>query len=146
MGNQKEMKQASDHSNSNEILPFSGLPRLFKLLTEEVTQFVDLKLTLFQKELWQEGQVLVGHSLGIVGAIVVAITGFQVLIAASALALSLWLDSLLFALLITGTTCLLGGALGAIFLARRLRNVGLPKSRNELIKDKEWIQTQTSRS
>jgi len=140
------MKQASDNSSSNEILPFSGLPGLFKLLTEEVTQFVDLKLTLFQKELWQEGQALVGHSLGIVGATVVAITGFQVLIAALAVALSLWLDSLLLALLITGTTFLLGGAAGAILLARHLQSVRLAKSRSELTKDKEWIQTQTSRS
>jgi hypothetical protein len=145
MGNQKAMNVTFDRPNGSEASPFSELPRLIKLLTEEVSYFFDLKLTLFQKELWQEGQRLLSHSLWIVGAAVVAVTGFQVLIAALSLALSWWLNSLLFALLITGTICLLGGAAGAILLIRHLQNMGLPKSRVELTKDKEWIRTQTSR-
>lgn len=139
------MKVTFNRSNGGEAAPFSELPKLIKHLTEEISYFFDLKLALFRKELWQEGQKLLGHSLGIVGASLVAATGFQVLIAALAVALSLWLGSLLLALLITGTVCLLGGAAGIFFLARNLQNMGLSKNRVELSKDKEWIRTQTNR-
>ena len=136
------MKSAS---NVSEIRPFSKLPSLLKVLSDELACFFDLKLTLFRKELWDEGQRFLSRFLGIGAAAVVALAGFLVLIAALILALNQRFHDLLLSCLIVGGVCLAGGTTVAILLARRLFNVGLDQSRSELGKDKQWIESQTSR-
>jgi hypothetical protein len=133
-------------SNTHEPVPFSRLPALFKTLSDEVASFLDLKLTLFRKELWQEGQGLVSRTIGIAAAAMVAFAGFLVLMAFFVLAFDIWLDSLLLSCLIVGGSSFIGGVAVAVLMARRLSHPGLPKTRSELHKDKRWIKTQTSQS
>ena len=132
-------------SDSDGILPFSKLPGLLKTLSDEAVSFLDLKLTLFRKELWHEGQGFLSRFLGIGAAAIIALVGFQVLIAALVLTLNQWLHDPLLSCLIVGGVCFVGGTTVAILLARRLSNGGFRKSRVELHKDREWIETQTSR-
>jgi hypothetical protein len=141
MGDKTKMKSTS----ADRVLPFSKLPGLLKALSDEVASFLDLKLTLFRKELWHEGQGFLSRFLGIGAAALIALVGFQVLIAALVLALNQWLHSLSLSCLIVGVVCFVGGATVAVLLARRLSGGGFQKSRVELHKDRQWIETQTSR-
>jgi hypothetical protein len=48
-------------------LPFSRLPELLERLYDSLASFLEAKLTLFRKEIWEEGQSLVRRGLGMAG-------------------------------------------------------------------------------
>ena len=54
-------------------LPFSRLPELLERLYDSLASFLEAKLTLFRKEIWEEGQSLVRRGLGVAAAGVVAL-------------------------------------------------------------------------
>jgi hypothetical protein len=64
------------------LLPFSRLPDLLERLYDSLASFLDAKMTLFRKEIWEEGQSLVRRGLGVAAAGLVALVGFMVLTAA----------------------------------------------------------------
>ena len=47
------------------LLPFSRLPGLLERLYDSLASFLDAKLGLFRKEVWEEGQALVRRGLGV---------------------------------------------------------------------------------
>ena len=63
------------------LLPFSRLPELLERLYDSLACFLDAKLTLFRKEIWEEGQSIVRRGLGVAAAGVIALVGFMVLTA-----------------------------------------------------------------
>ena len=46
-------------------LPFSRLPELLERLYDSLASFLDAKLALFRKEVWEEGQSMVRRGLGV---------------------------------------------------------------------------------
>ena len=64
------------------VLPFSRLPGLLERLYDSLASFLDAKLALFRKEVWEEGQSFIRRGLGVVAAGLVALVGFMVLTAA----------------------------------------------------------------
>ena len=42
--------------DTTPLLPFSRLPELLERLYDSLASFLDAKLTLFRKEIWEEGQ------------------------------------------------------------------------------------------
>jgi uncharacterized membrane protein YqjE len=127
-------------------LPLARLPGLLSMLLDDLASFLDLKLALFRRELWEEGQSLLTRVLGIAIAAVFALAGFMVLICALVLALNLWLQNLLVACLIVGGSAFVGGTAIAAILARRLSHPVLRKSQIELDKDRRWIKSQNIQS
>ena len=51
------------------LLPFSRLPDLLERLYDSLASFLEAKLTLFRKEIWEEGQSLVRRGLGVAAAV-----------------------------------------------------------------------------
>jgi len=120
-------------------LPFSRLPELLERLYDSLASFLDAKLALFRKEVWEEGQSLIRRGLGVAAAGVVALVGFMVLTAALVLSLDTWIENLPLACLIVGAAYFLGGAGTALALAKNVTGQPLHKTRVELEKDKQWI-------
>jgi uncharacterized membrane protein YqjE len=124
-------------------LPFSRLPDLLERLYDSLASFLDAKLTLFRKEIWEEGESLVRRGLGVAAAGVVALVGFMVLTAALVSTLASRIDSLPLSCLIIGGAYLVMGAGMAVVLGKKVTGQPLPKTRLELEKDKEWIKQAT---
>ena len=124
-------------------LPFSRLPELLERLYDSLASFLDAKVTLFRKEIWEEGQSLIRRGLGVAAAGVVALVGFMALTAALVSSLATRLDSLSLSCLIIGAAYFVMGAGMAMVLAKKLTGQPLPKTRIELEKDKEWIKHAT---
>ncbi len=66
-------------SKETAPLPFSRLPDLLERLYDSLASFLDAKLALFRKEVWEEGQSLIRRGLGVAAAGVVALVGFMVI-------------------------------------------------------------------
>ena len=130
--------------DTTPLLPFSRLPELLERLYDSLASFLDAKLTLFRKEIWEEGQSLVRRGLGVAAAGVVALVGFMVLTAALVSSLATRLGSLPLSCLIIGGAYFVVGAGTAVGLAKHVTGRPLPKTQIELEKDKEWIKQQTN--
>ena len=126
------------------LLPFSRLPELLERLYDSVASFLNAKLTLFRKEIWEEGQSLVRRALGVAAAGVIALVGFMVLTASLVSFLATRLGSFPLSCLIIGTAYFVIGAGMAVVLAKKVTAQPLPKTRIELEKDKEWIKQATN--
>ena len=124
-------------------LPLSRMPDLLERLYNSLASFLDAKLALFRKEVWEEGQTLMKRTLGVVAAALVALVGFMVLTGALVLGVDAWLRSLTLSCLVVGGVYFSVGACVAVYLAGK---VGRPltKTRIELEKDKQWIKAQAS--
>ena len=120
-------------------LPFSRLPELLERLYDSLASFLDAKLALFRKEVWEEGQSLIRRGLGVAAAGVVALVGFMVLTAALVLSLDRWIGDLSLSCLVVGALYFVGGAATAMVLAKNVTGQPLHKTRIELEKDKQWI-------
>jgi hypothetical protein len=123
------------------LLPFSRLPELLKRLYDFLAS-LDAKLTLFRKEIWENGQSLIRRGLGVAASGVVALVGL-VLTAALVSTLASRIDSLPLSCLIIGGAYLVMGAGMAVVLGKKVTGQPLPKTRLELEKDKEWIKQAT---
>src|SRR6187200_2664625 len=99
-------------------LPFSRLPDLLERLYDSLASFLDAKLTLFRKEIWEEGQSLVRRGLGVAAVGVVALVGFMVLTAALVSTLASRMGSLPLSCLIIGAAYFVIGAIMAVVLAK----------------------------
>ena len=130
--------------DTTPLLPFSRLPELLERLYDSLASFLDAKLKLFRKEIWEEGQSLVRRGLGVAAAGVVALVGFMVLTAALVSSLATRLGSLSLSCLIIGAAYFVMGAGMAVVLAKKVTGQPLPKTRIELEKDKEWIKQATN--
>ena len=126
-------------SRDTAPLPFSRLPELLERLYDSLASFLDAKLALFRKEVWEEGQSLFRRGLGVAIAGLVALVGFLALTAALILGLDTQIGNLSFSCLIIGGTYFVGGAGIAVVLAKNLTGQPLHKTRIELEKDKQWI-------
>ena len=126
------------------LLPFSRLPDLLERLYDSLATFLDAKLALFRKEVWEDGQSLVRRGLGVAAAGVVALVGFMVLTAALVSSLATRLGSLPLSCVIIGAAYFVMGAGMAVGLAKKVTAQPLPKTRIELEKDKEWIKQTTN--
>lgn len=126
-------------SKDTTPLPFSRLPELLERLYDSLASFLDAKLALFRKEVWEEGQSLIRRGLGVAAAGFVALVGFMVLTAALILGLDTRIGNLLLSCLIIGGAYFVGGAGIAMALAKRVAGRPLHKTRIELEKDKQWI-------
>jgi len=120
-------------------LPFSRLPELLERLYDSLASFLDAKLALFRKEVWEEGESLVRRGLGVAAAGLVALVGFMALTAALILSLDTWIGNLSLSCLIVGVAYFAGGAGMAVALAKNVSGQPLRKTRIELEKDKQWI-------
>lgn len=125
-------------------LPLSRLPELLEKLYDSLASFLDAKLCLFRKEVWEEGQALVKRTLGVLAAALLALVGFIVLTGGLVLALEGWLGSLPLSCLVVGGAYVIVGAALAVALAKKLNQRPLQKTRVELEKDKQWIRAQAS--
>jgi uncharacterized membrane protein YqjE len=130
--------------DATSLPPFSRLPELLERLYESLASFLDAKLTLFSKEIWEEGQSLVRRGLGVAAAGLVALVGFTVLTAALVSPLATRVGSLSLSCLIIGAAYFVMGAGMAVVLAKKVTGQPLPKTRIELEKDKEWIKQATN--
>jgi len=120
-------------------LPFSRLPELLERLYDSLASFLDAKLALFRKEVWEEGQSMIRHGLGVAAAGLVALVGFMVLTAALILSLDTQIGNLSISCLVVGGVYFAGGAAVAATLAKNVTSKPLHKTRTELEKDKQWI-------
>ena len=120
-------------------LPFSRLPELLERLYDSLASFLDAKLALFRKEVWEEGESLIRRGLGVAAAGLVALVGFMALTAALILSLDTWIGNLSLSCLIVGVAYFAGGAGMAVALAKNVSGQPLRKTRIELEKDKQWI-------
>ena len=130
--------------NTAPLLPFSRLPELLERLYDSLASFLDAKLALFRKEVWEEGQALLRGALGVVTAGLVALVGFMVLTAALVSSLNTRICNLPLSCLIIGGAYFVVGAGTAVALAKHVTGRPLPKTQIELEKDKEWIKQQTN--
>ena len=131
-------------NDTTPLLPFSRLPELLERLYDSLASFLDAKLTLFRKEIWEEGQSLVRRGLGVAAAGVVALVGFMVLTAALVSSLATRIGNLSLSCLIIGAAYFVMGAGMAVVLAKKVTGQPLPKTRIELEKDKEWVKQATN--
>ena len=120
-------------------LPFSRLPDLLERLYDSLASFLDAKLALFRKEVWEEGQSLLRRGLGVAAAGVVALIGFMVLTAALISTLATRNGNLPLSCLIIGGAYFIIGGGAAVVLAKNVTGKPLHKTRIELEKDKQWI-------
>jgi uncharacterized membrane protein YqjE len=123
-------------------LPFSRLPELLEKLYDSLASFLDAKLCLFRKELWEEGQSLMRRALGVFAAVFIALVGFIALTGALVLTLESRLGNLPLSFLIVGGAYCVVGAGTAVALAKKLNQRPLQRTRVELEKDKQWIKAQ----
>lgn len=120
-------------------MPFSRLPELLERLYDSLASFLDAKLALFRKEVWEEGQSFLRRGLGVAFAAVVALVGFMVLTAALISTLATRTGNLSLSCLIVGGIYFIIGAGTAVALAKNVTGQPLHKTRIELEKDKRWI-------
>ena len=126
--------------NTAPVLPFSRLPELLgETLQLSLASFLDAKLALFGKEVWEEGQSLLRGALGVATAGVVALVGFMVLTAALISSLATRIGNLPLSCLIIGGVYFVLGAGMAVVLAKNVTGQPLHKTQIELEKDKQWI-------
>ena len=126
-------------SRDPALLPFSRLPELLERLYESLASFLDAKLALFRKEVWEEGQSLIRRGMGVAAAGFVALVGFLVLTAAMILSLDTRIGNLPLSCLIVGGAYFGFGAGIAVVLAKNETRQPLHKTQIELEKDKRWI-------
>ena len=126
-------------SKETAPLPFSRLPDLLERLYDSLASFLDAKLALFRKEVWEEGQSMIRRGLGVAAAGVVALVGFMALTAALVLGLDTRIGNLPLSCLVVGAVYFIGGAATAVTLAKNAAGKPLRKTRIELEKDKQWI-------
>jgi uncharacterized membrane protein YqjE len=120
-------------------MPFSRLPELLERLYDSLASFLDAKLALFRKEVWEEGRSFLRRGLGVAVAAAVALVGFMVLTAALISTLATRTGNLPVSCLIVGGTYFIIGAGTAVALAKNVTGQPLRKTRIELEKDKRWI-------
>jgi uncharacterized membrane protein YqjE len=120
-------------------MPFSRLPELLERLYDSLASFLDAKLALFRKEVWEEGQSLLRRGMGVAVAAAVALVGFMVLTAALISTLATRTGNLPLSCLIVGGTYFIIGAGTAVALAKNVTGQPLRKTRIELEKDERWI-------
>jgi uncharacterized membrane protein YqjE len=120
-------------------MPFSRLPELLERLYDSLASFLDAKLALFRKEVWEEGRSFLRRGLGVAVAAAVALVGFMVLTAALISTLATRTGNLPLSCLIVGGTYFIIGAGTAVALAKNVTGQPLRKTRIELEKDKRWI-------
>ena len=125
--------------DTTPLLPFSRLPDLLERLYDSLASFLEAKLALFRKEVWEEGQSLVRRGLGVAAAGVVALVGFMVLTAALISTLATRMGNLPLSCLIIGGAYFVIGAGMAVELAKNVTGQPLHKTRIELERDKQWI-------
>jgi uncharacterized membrane protein YqjE len=128
-------------SKDTSTLPMSRMPELLEKLYNSLAEYLDAKLALFRKEVWEEGQSLMRRTLGVAAAGLVALVGFMVLTGSVVFALDKWIRNLPLSCLIVGIAYLAVGVGVAAALAKKMTQP-LPKTRIELEKDKQWIKTQ----
>jgi uncharacterized membrane protein YqjE len=126
-------------SRDTAPLPFSRLPELLERLYDSLASFLDAKLALFRKEVWEEGQSVLRRGLGVAAAAVVALVGFMVLTAALISTLATRNGNLPLSCLIIGGAYFIIGGGAAVVLAKNVTGKPLHKTRIELEKDKQWI-------
>jgi uncharacterized membrane protein YqjE len=126
-------------SKDTAPLPFARLPDLLERLYDSLASFLDAKLALFRKEVWEEGQTLIRRGLGVAAAGVVALVGFMALTGALILGLDTRIGNLPISCLVVGAVYFIGGAATAMALAKNAAGRPLRKTRIELEKDKQWI-------
>ena len=126
-------------SRDTAPLPFSRLPDLLERLYDSLASFLDAKLALFRKEVWEEGQSVLRRGLGVAAAAVVALVGFMVLTAALISTLATRNGNLPLSCLIIGGAYFIIGGGAAVVLAKNVTGKPLHKTRIELEKDKQWI-------
>src|SRR5262245_12963477 len=88
--------------------PFSRLPGLLQRLYDGLVEFLDAKLALFRKELWEEGKSLLSRAVGVGIAAMVVCIGFLVLTAALVTALNELLNNFAVSALIVGAVYIVG--------------------------------------
>jgi uncharacterized membrane protein YqjE len=108
-------------------------------LYDSLASFLDAKLALFRKEVWEEGQSVLRRGLGVAAAAVVALVGFMVLTAALISTLATRNGNLPLSCLIIGGAYFIIGGGAAVVLAKNVTGKPLHKTRIELEKDKQWI-------
>ena len=126
-------------SRDTAPLPFSRLPDLLERLYDSLASFLDAKLALFRKEVWEEGQSVLRRGLGVAAAAVVALIGFMVLTVALISTLATRIGNLPLSCLIIGGAYFIIGGGAAVVLAKNVTGKPLHKTRIELEKDKQWI-------
>lgn len=131
-------------SRDTAPLPLSRLPELLEKLYDSLASFLDAKLALFRKEVWEEGQSLMKRAMGVAAAVLVALVGFMVLTGGLVLTLDVWIGNLPLSCLIVGGAYFSVGAGMAGAFAKNLRQHPWQEMRIELEKDKQWIKAQAS--
>lgn len=131
-------------SKDSAPLPLSRLPELLERLYDSLASFLEAKLTLFRKEVWEEGRSLMREALGVAAAALVALVGFMVLTCGLVLTLDIWIRNLPVSCLIVGGAYFAVGAGMAGALAKKVAGTPLQKTRIELEKDKQWIKAQAN--
>jgi uncharacterized membrane protein YqjE len=126
-------------SKDTAPLPFARLPDLLERLYDSLASFLDAKLALFRKEVWEEGQAVIRRGLSVAAAGIVALVGFMALTAALILGLDTRIGNLPISCLVVGAVYFIGGAAAAMALAKSAAGRPLRKTRIELEKDKQWI-------
>ena len=122
--------------------PFSRLPGLLQRLYDGLVEFLDAKLALFRKELWEEGKTILSRAVGVGIAAMVVCIGFLVLTAALVMALNELLNNFALSALIVGAVYIVGGIIVAISQLKSMQRP-LSKTQAELEKDKQWIRANT---
>lgn len=122
--------------------PLSRLPGLLERLYDNLSDFLEAKLALFRKELWDEGESLARRTFQVAVGASVVWAGFLVVTAGLVLALEEWFHSPVWPAFMVGGIYILGGL---IFVKLRMRDLRrpLPKTTAELEKDKRWIKANT---
>ena len=128
--------------NREPAPPFSRLPSLFETLGQSVADFLEAKLALFRKELWEEGESLLKRTGGIVVAGLVGWAGFLAVTAGLVLTVDHWLANRALSALIVGAIYI-AASIAIVKIQLKKLHHPLPKTRIELEKDEEWIRANT---
>jgi uncharacterized membrane protein YqjE len=128
--------------------PDQNLATLFSRLTGEVTELFDAKLELLKTELKEEISTYIGGASFILAGAVVAVVGFALLNVGIAFFVSMLFDSAKFSpavryglgFIVTAFLYLVVGVTIILVAKKRLaRQRIVPKSANELKRDKQWL-------
>src|SRR5262245_5377565 len=122
--------------------PFSRLPTLLERLYQSLVDFLDAKLALFRKEIWEEGKSFLSRAVGVSIAAMMVCIGFLVLTAALVMVLNELLHNLALSAFIVGAVYIAGGVIVAISQLKSMQHP-LSKTQAELEKDKQWIRANT---
>lgn len=129
-----------------------ALPSLFTRLTDELTELLDAKLTLFRVEMKEEVNTYIRGAVTIVAGTVIAVVGFALLNVAIAFLISMLFDAThwsqparyAFGFIITAVLYLAVGAILIIKAKNRISKQGIvpPRTATDLERDKEWLKKQ----